>query len=302
MSRRQPFIQVSDLTKHFGNVVALEGVYFEVGEGETFTILGPSGSGMTTLFHLLLGLKRPTRGTAEVLGFDCSSQSVEVRKRVGCVLGSQRFHPGLTGREYMDLGLAAHKSEGPRRSELIEKLKVNESEKIGNVSEAEITRLAWVLALMHNPSILLLDNPFHHLDESSRRVMLNLLEEERSKGATILLTTDSPRVAARHSDRVGTLVNGELTFVRDMDRLNRKLGRRLKIVFREDVDLQDFIAHNLTVVSRNGREWVITLDGEAGSLLKRLGKFKVEDFEIVEEVMEDILMDMMRGRGPGPYA
>ena len=301
MSRRQPLIQVSDLTKHFGNVVALEGVYFEVVEGETFTILGPSGSGMTTLLHLLLGLKRPTRGTAEVLGFDCSSESLEARKRVGCVLGSQRFHQGLTGREYLDLSTAAHRSGGFRRSELVERLKINEFEKIGDVSEAEVTRLAWVLALMHNPAVLLLDNPFHHLDESSRRVMFNLLEEERSKGTTILLTTDSPRVAARHSDRVGTLVNGELTFVRDMSRLNRKLGKRLKIVFREDVELQDFITHNLTVVSRNGREWVVTLDGEAGSLLKRLGKHSVEDIEIVEDAIEGILMDMMRGRGPGPY-
>lgn len=301
MYRRQPLIHVNDLTKHFGNVVALEGVYFEVVEGETFTILGPSGSGMTTLFHLLLGLKRPTRGTAEVLGFDCSSESLEVRKRIGCVLGSQRFHQGLSGREYLDLSAAAHKSEALRRSELVEKLHINESEKIGNLSEAEVTRLAWVLALMHNPGILLLDNPFHNLDESSRRVMFNILKEERSKGTTILLTTDSPRVAARHSDRVGTLVNGELTFVRDMRRLNRKLGKRLRIVFREDVELQDFISHNLTVVSRNGREWVVTLDGEAGSMLKRLGKFPVEDMEIVEEVIEDILMDMLRGHGPGPY-
>ena len=302
MSRRQPVIQTHDLTKHFGNVAALEGVYFEVGQGETFTILGPSGSGMSTLFHLLLGLKRPTRGTAEVLGFDCLSQSFQVRERIGCVLGTQRFHPGVTGREYMDLSLEAHKSAGPRRAELVERLRINESEKIGNLADAEVTRLAWVLALMHNPAVLLLDNPFHYLDESSRRVTFNLLEEERRKGATILLATDSPRIATRHSDRVGTLVNGELTFVRSMSRLNRKLGKRLKIVFREDVELQDFIAHNLTVVSRNGREWVITLDGEAGSLLKRLGKFSVEDMEIVEEAIEDILMDMLRGYGPGPYA
>ena len=301
MSRRQPVIQTHDLTKHFGNVVALEGVYFEVVEGETLTILGPSGSGMTTLFHLLLGLKRPTRGNAEILGFDCSSESVEVRKRVGCVLGSQRFYPGLTGREYMDLSLAAFRSEGPRHSELVERLKINESEKIGNLADAEVTRLAWVLALMHSPTVLLLDNPFHHLDESSRRVVFNLLEEERQNGITVLLTTDSPRIAARHSDRVGTLVNGELTFVRSMSRLNRKLGKRLKIVFREDVELQDFITHNLTVVSRNGREWVVTLDGEAGSLLKRLGKYSVEDVEIVEDVIDNILMDMIRGHGPGPY-
>lgn len=301
MSRRQPLIQVNDLTKHIGNAVALEGVYFEVLEGETFSILGSSGSGMSSIFHILLGLKRPTRGTAEVLGFNCLTESVEVRKRVGCVLGTQRFHQGLTGREYLDLSAAAHGADDARRSELNERLKIDEAEKIGNMSEAAITRFAWVLALQHNPAVLLLDNPFPHLDESSHRVMLNVLEEERNRGTTILLATDSPRVAARHSDRVSTLVNGELTFVRDMRRLNRKLARRLKIVFREDVELQDFIAHNLSVVSRNGREWVITLDGEAGSLIKRLGKYSVEDIEIVEDVMDDILMDMLRGQGPGPY-
>ena len=301
MFRRQTFIEVNDLTKHFGNVAALEGVYFQVVEGEIFTILGLSGSGMTTLFHLLLGLKRPTRGTAEILGFDCVSESVEVRKRVGCVLGAQRFHPGLTGREYIELSAAARESGGNRRLELVERLKVNENEKIGDLSDAEITRLAWVLALMHNPGVLLLDNPFHHLDECSRHVMSDLLEEERRKGTTILLATDSPRIAAQFSDRVGTLVNGDLTFIRDMKRLNRKLGKRLKIIFREDVELQDFISHNLSVVSRKGREWVVTLDGEAGSLVKRLGAYSVEDMEILEGVVEDILMDMMRGNSPGPY-
>ena len=301
MFRRQTFIEVNDLTKHFGNVAALEGVYFQVVEGETFTILGLSGSGMTTLFHLLLGLKRPTRGTAEILGFDCVSESVEVRKRVGCVLGAQRFHPGLTGREYIELSAAARESGGNRRLELVERLKINENEKIGDLSDAEITRLAWVLALMHNPGVLLLDNPFHHLDECSRHVMSGLLEEERRKGTTVLLATDSPRIAAQFSDRVGTLVNGDLTFIRDMKRLNRKLGKRLKIIFREDVELQDFISHNLSVVSRKGREWVVTLDGEAGSLVKRLGAYSVEDVEILEGVVEDILMDMMRGHTPGPY-
>ena len=301
MFRKERFIQVNDLTKHYGNAVALESVYFDVGEGETFGILGPSGSGRTTLIHLLMGLKRPTRGTAEVLGYDCASESGQIRERVGCVFGDQRFHPDLTGREYLDLSAAARKAGAPRRKELVERLKINEAEKISNCSRGEVMRLAWVLALLHEPPILLLDNPFHNLDESSHRVMFDLLDEERRKGTTILLTTDSPRTAARVSDRVATLVNGDMNFIREMPTLNRKLGRRVKIVFREDVELQDIIAHNMSVVSRNGREWVVTLDGEAGSLLKRLGKHSVEDVEVIDNAVENILMDMMKGYGPGPY-
>ena len=301
MFRKERFIQVTDLTKHYGNTVALESVYFDVGEGETFAILGPSGSGRTTLMHILLGLKRPTRGRAEVLGYDCASESDRVRERVGCVFGDQRFHPDLTGREYMDLSAAARKAGAPRRQELVDRLKINEAEKISNCSRGEVMRLAWVLALLHEPPILLLDNPFHNLDESSHRVMFDLLDEERRKGTTILLTTDSPRTAARVSDRVATLVSGDMNFIREMPTLNRKLGRRVKIVFREDVELQDIIAHNMSVVSRNGREWVVTLDGEAGSLLKRLGRHSVEDVEVIDNAVENILMDMMRGYGPGPY-
>ena len=301
MFRKERFIQVNDLTKHYGDAVALESLYFDVGEGETFSILGPSGSGRTTLIHLLMGLKRPSRGTAEVLGYDCATESGQIRERVGCVFGDQRFHPDLTGREYLDLSATARKAGGPRRKELVERLKINEAEKISNCSRGEVMRLAWVLALLHEPPILLLDNPFHNLDESSHRVMFDLLDEERRKGTTILLTTDSPRTAARVSDRVATLVNGDMNFIREMPTLNRKLGRRVKIIFREDVELQDFIAHNMSVVSRNGREWVVTLDGEAGSLLKRLGRYSVEDVEVIDNAVENILMDMMRGYGPGPY-
>lgn len=302
MFRRERFIQVNDLTKHFGNVVALEGVYFDVGEGETFTVLGPNGSGRTTLMHILLGLKRPTRGTAEILGYDCAGESLEVRRRVGCVFGDQQFHPDLTGRDYFNLSEAARKEDSPRRQGLVERLGIDESEKIGHSSIGEVRRLAWALALSHKPPILLLDNPFHRLDQSSREVLFELLAEEHQTGTTVLLTTDSPRVASRVSDRVATLVNGDLTFVRDMQALNRKLGRRVKIVFREDVELQEFITHNLSVVSRNGREWVVTLEGEAGSLLKRLSKFSVEDVTVIDDAVDGILMEMMRGKGPGPYA
>ena len=301
MFRKERFIQVTDLTKHYGNTVALESVYFDVGEGETFAILGPSGSGRTTLMHLLLGLKRPTRGTAEVLCYDCASESDRVRERVGCVFGDQRFHPDLTGREYMDLSAAARKAGAPRRQELVERLRINESEKIGNCSRSEVMRLAWALALQHNPPIFLLDSPFHNLDESSQRVMYDLVDEERRKGTTIVISTDSPRTAAKVSDRVGTLVNGDMNFIREMPILNRKLSKRVKIIFREDVELQDIITHNMSVVSRNGREWVVTLDGEAGSLLKRLGKYSVEDVEVIDNAVENILMDMMKGYGPGPY-
>ena len=301
MFRRERFIQVNDLTKHYGNTVALESVYFDVGEGETLAILGPSGSGRTTLMHLLLGLKRPTRGTAEILGYDCASESDRIREMVGCVFGDQRFHPDLTGREYMDLSIAARKSGGPRREELVEKLKIDESEKIGNSSRGEVVRLAWALALLHEPPILLLDSPFHNLDESAHRVMYELVDEERRKGTTIVISTDSPRIAARVSHKVATLVNGEMNFIRDTATLNRKLGRRVKIVFREDVELQDIITHNMSVVSRNGREWVVTLEGEAGSLLKRLGRYSVEDVEVIDNAVENILMDMMKGYGPGPY-
>ena len=301
MFRRERFIQVNDLTKHYGNVVALESVYFDVGEGESFTILGPSGSGKTTLLHILLGLKRPTWGTAEILGYDCVSESAHIRERVGCVFAGQRFHPALTGHEYLDLAAAARRGGGSRRPELVERLRINESEKIANCSQGELMRLVWAMALLHRPPILLLDNPLVGMDDSSRRVVLDMIADERRNGTTILLTTDSPRDAARVSDRVATLVNGDLTFIRDMHRLNQKLGRRLKIVFRQDVDLQDFITHNMSVVSRNGREWVVTLDGEAGSLIKRLGKHSVEDVIVIEDAIEHVLMDMMRGRGPGPY-
>ena len=301
MFRRERFIQVNDLARHYGNVAALEDVYFDVGEGETFALLGPAGSGKTTMVQLFLGLKRPTRGTAHILGYDCHRESKRVRERVGFVLGAQSFNPSLMAKHYLDLSVSARGSGGGRRSELVERLQIHENERIGNRPLGEAVRLAWTLALFHTPPVLLLDCPFRALDESSRRILYDVLDEEKARGATVLLTTDLPHEAARFGDRVGTLIAGELKFIRETKRLNRKLGRRLKIVFREDVELHDFITHNMSVVSHEGREWVVNIDGEVGSLVKRLGKFSVEDVTPIGDAVDNVLMDMMRGKGPGPY-
>ena len=301
MMRRKRVIQTWDLTKHYGNLVGVESLYFEVVEGESFGLLGVSGSGRTTILDLLLGLKHPTRGSAEVLGLDSYKQSYDIRRLVGCVLGRFSFYEGLRGGEFLDLCGRKRGVNGVRRPDLVDRLKIDEGRRIREYSRSEKQRLAWVQALMHDPDLIFVDDPSTDLDGSSKEAVYQLLEEERSRGKTLVLSTDSPADVVRLCDRAAIILDGTLRKTEDIRVLSRLLGRRVKVVFREDVDLEDFITPNMSVVSHCGREWVIAIRGEMGSLLKRLGRFSVEDITNLEGVVEEALAGMFRDQYPNPY-
>ena len=301
MMRRKRVIQTWDLTKHYGNLVGVESLYCEVVEGESFGLLGVSGSGRTTILDLLLGLKHPTRGSAEVFGFDSYKQSCDIRRLVGCVLGRFSFHEGIRGGEFLNLCERIRGVNGARRSDLVERLKIDEGRRIGDYSRSEKQRLAWVQALMHDPDLIFVDDPSTDLDGSSKEAVYQLLEEERSRGKTLVLSTDSPADVVRLCDRAGIILDGTLKKIEDIRELSRLMGRRVKVVFREDVDLEDFITHNLSVVRHCDREWVIAIRGEMGSLLRKLGQFSIEDVTYLEGVVEEALAGMFRDQYPNRY-
>jgi len=188
-------VEVENLTKRFGDFTAVNSVTFDIRRGEIFGFLGPNGAGKTTTIRMLLGLLRPTDGTATVLGYDVAKQPEEIRKRIGYM--SQRFslYDDLTVSENLDFYGRTYGVTGEqlrrRKAFVIEMagLKGRERELTRNLAGGWKQRLALGAAILHEPRMLFLDEPTAGVDPISRRQFWDLLYDLADEGKTILVTT-----------------------------------------------------------------------------------------------------------------
>jgi len=188
-------VDVHNLTKHFGDFTAVDGVTFNIRSGEIFGFLGPNGAGKTTTIRILLGLLHPTSGSATVLGFDVERQPESIRKRIGYM--SQRFslYDDLTVGENLDFYGRTYGVRGAklreRKAFVIEMagLKGREGELTKNLAGGWKQRLALGAAILHEPEMLFLDEPTAGVDPISRREFWELLYDLADEGKTIFVTT-----------------------------------------------------------------------------------------------------------------
>jgi ABC-2 type transport system ATP-binding protein len=219
-------IEVSSLTKRFGEFVAVDRVSFEVRPGEVLGYLGPNGSGKTTTIRMLLGLLQPSEGTAKVLSFDIRTQAEAIRPLVGYMSQKFALYDELTMRENLEFYAGVY--DVPRREradrvrEVIELLHLQGREKdlAGELSGGWRQRLALGTALVHQPQLLFLDEPTSGVDPSARRAFWDLIYDLAQRGVTIFVTTHYMD-EAEHCHRVGIMFRGQLLALDTPDGLKR---------------------------------------------------------------------------------
>ncbi|MGE5774967.1 MAG: ATP-binding cassette domain-containing protein [Chloroflexota bacterium] len=208
----EPVIQVENLTRRFGDFVAVDHINFEVGAGEVVGYLGPNGSGKTTTIRMLLGLLEPSDGKATVLGFDAFKQSEEVRARVGYMSQKFAIYNDLTVLEnltfYGGVYGITDRSRIARTLELVG-LTGQASTLTNSLSAGWRQRLALGIALVHEPKLLFLDEPTSGVDPTARRAFWDLIYELAEGGVTILVTTHYMD-EAEYCERVGIMRAGKL--------------------------------------------------------------------------------------------
>lgn len=195
MDRNGPAVVAQELTKRFGHFLAVDGVSFEIERGEIFGFLGPNGSGKTTTIRMLLGLLKPTSGSARVLGYDVTRQPYAIRHRIGYV--SQRFalYQDLTVSQNLEFYGRTYGLRGDRLRERKEailgmaELKELKNELAGSLAGGWKRRLALGVAIIHQPELLFLDEPTAGIDPISRHTFWNLLYELAEGGTTVFVTT-----------------------------------------------------------------------------------------------------------------
>lgn len=232
-SNRCNGIEVNGLKKAFGNAKpAVNGIHLHVDPGEIYGFLGPNGAGKSTTVLMLTTLLPPTSGTATVAGYDITRQGADVRNIMGAALQEVALDPHLTGREHMHLQAALHGMRATDRQQrgdaLLERVGLTYAadRKTGGYSGGMKRRLDLALALLHQPSVLFLDEPTTGLDPQSRIALWDEVRRlAKQEGVTVFLTTQYLEEADQLADRVGIIDNGVIVAEDTPAALKAEIGR-----------------------------------------------------------------------------
>lgn len=203
-------VVVKDFSKVYGTSVAVDGISFEVHQGEIFGLLGPNGAGKTTTMESLEGLRHPTHGSLSVLGVDPTRQPARLHNLIGVQLQSSSLPGSMTPVEAMEFFCAYHQVSP--RIDLLDRLGLSEKKasQFSTLSTGQQRRLALTLAIAHNPSLVLLDEPTAGLDVGSRVELHAVMHELQAAGTTIILATHDMAEAEKMADRVAILLRGKI--------------------------------------------------------------------------------------------
>ena len=292
-------IVCAGLTKDYGPKRALDGVDLEIRAGEIFGYLGSNGAGKTTTIRCLLGLIRPSGGRATILGLDSQEQSVEVRRRTGYLPGDLRLYPRLTARQLLEyLGALRGGVSGGRMEALAQRMECDLGQRCGAMSHGQRQKVGVIQALMHDPDVLILDEPTATLDPLMQRSVHDLVREARARGATVFVSSHDLPEVARLCDRAGILRQGRLVAVQDVNELAQQGRHVLTIEFLEPVDPAVFEAvPGVSQVTASDRALTVTASGDLDAVVKTAARFRVHALRSSEVDLDEVFHDYYRSEG-----
>ena len=298
-------VQVEELVKRYGDVVAVDHLSFSVERGEIFGLLGPNGAGKTTTLEIVEGLLRPDSGRVTVLGLDGATRSREIKARTGVQLQSSSYYEYLTLREI----LALLGSFYPRRlppGELLELVALADKARrhIGQLSGGERQRFALAASLVNDPELVILDEPTTGLDPVSRRDLWALVRQVRERGATVIVTTHYMEEAEENCDRLAIINHGRLLASgapRELvNRIEASYAVRLATSGPLTGPQLDALTHRVGAAPMvSGNTCLLRLRNDPAALQSLLDEvtrsgIALEQLEITPVTLEDIFIELTR--------
>jgi beta-exotoxin I transport system ATP-binding protein len=283
-------IEVIGLTKSYGSRRGISDVTFEVREGEVFGFLGPNGAGKTTTIRTMLGLLRPTGGRATIFGLDVWTEAPAVHERLSYVGSDPAYLNDLTAAEQLD---HVARLQGLGRGvwrQLVERLELDPSVKIGKLSRGNRQKVGVVQAFMGDAPLVILDEPSSGLDPLMQREFLALVSETRAAGRTVFLSSHNLPEVERSCDRIGIIRDGRLIDISTVQALLESHWRSVNLVLANPAPPGSFDLPNVEVVSESARDVHLMVEGDANPLLRRIAQLEVHDISITTPDIEDIFL------------
>ena len=293
MTNEKSVLEISNLTKYYGKLLAVNELSLEVEHGTIHGFLGPNGAGKTTTIRCILGLLKSNAGTVRIFGHKMGSSNIEVLSRIGYLPGDVYLYQYYTVKQLLDYFQSLYRrKEMPLRQELIERLDLDESLPVKALSKGNRQKVGIVQALMHDPDLLILDEPTSGLDPLLQNEFISFLDELRGK-KTIFFSTHVLSEAQRVCDKVSIIRKGELVTTEDVTALSKNLGRQLILQFTAEHPPLDLAELSFIDAKTHGTEYThrYLVTGSLKSVVQHISQLEeITDFSLPEASVEDYFM------------
>ncbi len=292
-------MELTGLGHLYRNGKGVKHVDLQVEQGEVFGFLGPNGAGKTTLIRTLLGFLSPTAGSGTILGFDIVRDKMQVLKNVGYLASDPALYDALTGYQNLDFAMGVRGSKDyDRLKELAEKLEVGLDQRFKTLSRGNKQKVAILNALVHDPDLLILDEPTTGLDPLVQEAVRSIVLGEKSRGKTVFMSSHDLAEVEAVADRVGIIRDGEMVAVDHVENLRKQ---RMKYVsFEVEHDWSGIASlPGVLGLRQDGRKVRFTYTGRIPQLLESLQRWGVVDLSITDPPLEDVFLSFYGRNGAG---
>ena len=294
-------VETQGLTKRYGSSRGIEDVSFTVAEGEVFGFLGPNGAGKTTTIRTLMGLLRPTAGSAHIGGLDCWAQSVEVKRLVGYLPGELALDPNLTGGQILEyFGHLRGGVDQAYLKQLVARMGLDPTRKFRQYSSGNKRKIGIVQAFMHRPRLLILDEPTNGLDPLNQQEFDRMVTEVRDDGRTVFLSSHILGEVEQTCSRVGIIREGRLVRVGGVTELKGIKRHEVTITFAEAVPTEAFkTVEGVEQVDAlpDGRTLRLAVSGGLDGVIKAAAQYPIVSLTSQEPSLEEIFLRYYEGDG-----
>lgn len=285
-------MQMENVTKKFGKLIALDNVNLQLNEGEVLGFIGPNGAGKTTAIRVLMGILQATEGKASIFGLDSWKDAVEIHKRIAYVPGDVNLWPNLTGGEVIDLLVRLRKGQQKQyRNELIEQFDLDPSKKCRTYSKGNRQKVALVAAFASDADLYILDEPTSGLDPLMESVFQECVMKVKKAGKSVLLSSHILSEVEKLCDKVSIIRLGKIIETGTLNELRHLTRTNISVKTSEPIDdlLKNSNIHNIKKSASGGVSF--NVDTEIlGSIISKLSHYEILNLECTPPTLEQLFM------------
>lgn len=289
-------IEIKNLTKNYGKSRGIIDVSFNVKQGEVIGLLGPNGAGKTTIIRILMGFIKKDSGNSYIKKLDVFKDASVIQNDVGYIPGEINFISDMTGKDFIKF-MADYQGlkDLSKANQLIDFFELDPSAKIQKFSKGMKQKLGIIIAFMHNPDILILDEPTSGLDPLMQNKFINLINMEKKKGKTILLSSHMFEEIEKTCDKVVIIKEGKVVTIDNIENMKKTQIKKYTIYLNNEKDIPKIKKENLNIINIDNKKVTVLIENNLNNFIQIISKYNIYDLDEEKQNLEDVFINFYKG-------